>query len=136
MHGPSGGGGPGFMSPEAQLALYPMFFCEERHEQSDVGTEPPGGSEEVVSKWRMRDRIKTTSVALILCLSIVDPRTSSRYRRAPGCSADQPAIHAGPEGLDCIKALAQYERWQPRAKYRLQLDPNGRRQEAMRELQA
>mmetsp|Transcript_3553 Transcript_3553/g.14244 ORF Transcript_3553/g.14244 Transcript_3553/m.14244 type:complete len:1711 (-) Transcript_3553:38-5170(-) len=127
VHGPSGGGGPGFMSPEAQLALYPMFFCEERHEQSDVGTEPPGGSEEVVSKWRMRDRMKTTSVALILCLNIgVDPPD---VLKISPCARMQcwinPLAMQAQKALDCIgKALqAQYERWQPRAKYRLQLDP-------------
>ena len=127
VHGPSGGGGPGFMSPEAQLALYPMFFCEERHEQSDVGTEPPGGSEEVVSKWRMKDRMKTTSVALILCLNIgVDPPD---VLKISPCARMQcwinPLAMQAQKALDCIgKALqAQYERWQPRAKYRLQLDP-------------
>ena len=127
VHGPSGGGGPGFMSPEAQLALYPMFFCEERHEQSDVGTELPGGSEEVVSKWRMKDRMKTTSVALILCLNIgVDPPD---VLKISPCARMQcwinPLAMQAQKALDCIgKALqAQYERWQPRAKYRLQLDP-------------
>ncbi|ACO63090.1 predicted protein [Micromonas commoda] len=104
-----------------------MFFCEERHEQSDVGTEPPGGSEEVVSKWRMRDRMKTTSVALILCLNIgVDPPD---VLKISPCARMQcwinPLSMQAQKALDCIgKALqAQYERWQPRAKYRLQLDP-------------
>ena len=127
VHGPQGGGGPGFMSPEAQLALYPMFCCEERHEQSDTGTETPGGSNEVVSKWRMKDRMKTTSVALILCLNIgVDPPD---VLKISPCARMQcwinPLAMQAQKALDCIgKALqAQYERWQPRAKYRLQLDP-------------
>jgi hypothetical protein len=105
------------MTPEMQLALYPMFFCEERHEASDTGTELAGTSGgavqvesicpiarkrlvsqplnlqcdilvsslcfqiqlvplhsgEVVSKWRMKDRMKTMSVVGLDILNAVDP---------------------------------------------------------------
>ena len=115
------------MTPEMQLALYPMFMCEERHESADLGREPPGTSEEVVSKWRMKDRMKTMSVALILCLNIgVDPPD---VLKISPCARMQcwinPLSMQPQKALDAIgKALqAQYERWQPRAKYKLQLDP-------------
>jgi hypothetical protein len=43
-------------------------------EASDTGAEVASTSEDAVSKWRMKDRMKTMSVALILCLNIgVDP---------------------------------------------------------------
>ena len=45
------------MTREMQLALYPMFMCEDRHESADLGREPPGTSEELVSKWRMKDQM-------------------------------------------------------------------------------
>ena len=131
VHGGSVHGAPSSMTPAAtQLALYPMFFCEERHEASDTGMEEgcvSGGEREVVSKWRMKDRMKTMSVALILCLNIgVDPPD---VLKISPCARMQcwinPLAMAPQKALEAIgKALqAQYERWQPRAKYKLQLDP-------------
>jgi len=80
-----------------------------------------------ISSWRMKDRMKTTSVALVLCLNIgVDPPDCLKV--SP-CALAQcwinPLATPPQRALDSIgKALqAQYERWQPRAKYRLQLDP-------------
>ena len=62
------------MTPEMQLAMYPMFLTEERHGARDDGSDVSTSREKVVSKWRMKDRMKTTSVALVLCLNIgVDP---------------------------------------------------------------
>ena len=81
----------------------------------------------VVSSWRMKDRMKTTSVALVLCLNIgVDPPDCLKV--SPCARAQcwiNPLAMPPQRALDAIgKALqAQYERWQPRAKYRLQLDP-------------
>ena len=125
MH--NGEGALSNMTREMQLALYPMFMCEDRHESADLGREPPGTSEELVSKWRMKDRMKTMSVALILCLNIgVDPPD---VLKISPCARMQcwinPLSMQPQKALDAIgKALqAQYERWQPRAKYKLQLDP-------------
>jgi|TARA_B110000977_G_scaffold122110_1_gene156957 hypothetical protein len=102
VHGPSGslGGAMHAMSPDMQLALYPLFFVEDRHEASDVCRSAgaklgKGGgiasdtsdqfridnehddaenNQQAVSRWRMKDRMKTMSVALIMCLNIgVDP---------------------------------------------------------------
>ena len=84
-------------------------------------------SSNVVSSWRMKDRMKTTSVALVLCLNIgVDPPDCLKV--SPCARAQcwiNPLATPPQRALDAIgKALqAQYERWQPRAKYRLQLDP-------------
>ena len=71
--------------------------------------------------------MKTTSVALVLCLNIgVDPPDCLKV--SPCARAQcwiNPLATPPQKALDAIgKALqAQYERWQPRAKYRLQLDP-------------
>ena len=131
VHGPSASDGALMaMTPEMQLALYPLFFCEERHESADFhGDAGLAGDDEaeVVSKWRMKDRMKTMSVALILCLNIgVDPPD---VLKISPCARMQcwinPLSMQPQKALDAIgKALqAQYERWQPRAKYKLQLDP-------------
>jgi regulator-associated protein of mTOR len=119
------------MSPEMQLSLYPLFFCEDRHESAEVCREGAGVSRAEhaaeVSRWRMKERMKTTSVALVMCLNIgVDPpdvlkiSPCARMECWINPLAMQPA-----KALEAIgKALqAQYERWQPRAKYKTQLDP-------------
>ena len=132
VHGPSAlGGAMHAMSPEMQLSLYPLFFCEDRHESAEVCREGAGVSRAEhaaeVSRWRMKERMKTTSVALVMCLNIgVDPpdvlkiSPCARMECWINPLAMQPA-----KALEAIgKALqAQYERWQPRAKYKTQLDP-------------
>ena len=89
--------------------------------------EDEGGMGESTSSWRTKDRMKTVSVALVLCLNIgVDPPDAMKI--SP-CARMQcwinPMSMQPQKELDAIgKALqAQYERWQPRAKYKLQLDP-------------
>jgi regulator-associated protein of mTOR len=75
----------------------------------------------------MKDRMKTMSVALIMCLNIgVDPPDVLKI--APCARAEcwiNPLVGAPAKALDAIgKALqAQYERWQPRARYKAALDP-------------
>eukprot|EP01128_Nolandella_sp_AFSM9_P005900 TRINITY_DN2944_c0_g1_i1.p1 TRINITY_DN2944_c0_g1~~TRINITY_DN2944_c0_g1_i1.p1 ORF type:complete len:860 (+),score=160.14 TRINITY_DN2944_c0_g1_i1:42-2621(+) len=80
-----------------------------------------------VVHWRMRERMKTVSVALTLCLNIgVDP--PDVIKTTP-CSVLEswidPYSMPPAKALDAIgKALQmQYERWQPRAKYKHCLDP-------------
>ena len=91
------------------------------------GTMSTNYNSNIVSTWRMKDRMKTTSVALVLCLNIgVDPPDCLKV--SPCARAQcwiNPLATPPQKALDAIgKALqAQYERWQPRAKYRLQLDP-------------
>lgn len=89
---------------------------------------PAGPAESgLVSKWRMKDRMKTGCVALVLCLNIgVDPPDVIKI--SP-CARMECWI--GPFSMSPQKALdaigknlqAQYERWQPKARYKLQLDP-------------
>lgn len=130
------------MSPDVQLALYPLFFVEDRHDASDVcrsgdsggsGSNPNASDDnknqniQQVSCWRMKDRMKTMSVALVMCLNIgVDPPDVLKI--APCARLEcwiNPLLMQPAKALEAIgKALQQqYERWQPRAKYKLQLDP-------------
>lgn len=126
------------LEPDLGL-LQPLFFVDESHEtlakeseaarlemqQQASGTRSGalGGS----SKWRQRERLKTTSVALVVCLNIgVDPPDVIKISPCARleCWTD-------PLGMQQQKALeaigknlqAQYERWQPRAKYKVSLDP-------------
>ena len=134
VHGPSSplGGAMHAMSPEVQLSLYPLFFCEDWHDAAELCRESarfaldlPRAAE--VSRWRMKERMKTTSVALVMCLNIgVDPPDVLKI--SPCARAEcwiNPLAMQPAKALEAIgKALqAQYERWQPRAKYKMQLDP-------------
>lgn len=45
-----------------------------RHDAGEGNDEPPALEQGIVSKWRQKERLKTTAVALVLCLNIgVDP---------------------------------------------------------------
>lgn len=77
--------------------------------------------------WRMRERMKTMDVALVLCLNIgTDPpdvvKASPCARKE--CWVD-PFSMPAQKALETIgKTLqSQYERWQARARYRQSLDP-------------
>jgi regulator-associated protein of mTOR len=79
------------------------------------------------SDWRMKERFKTVSVALVLCLNIgVEPPDVLKTKP---CAKLETWID--PSGLPPPKALEtigrnlqqQYEVWQPRARYKLLLDP-------------
>ncbi|XP_008792190.2 regulatory-associated protein of TOR 1 [Phoenix dactylifera] len=104
-----------------------VVLCDFRHEGFEDCV-PLGPSESgLVSKWRPKDRMKTGCVALVLCLNIsVDPPDVIKISPCARmeCWID-PFSMAPPKALETIgKALhAQYERWQPRARYKLQLDP-------------
>nr|XP_023022051.1 regulatory-associated protein of mTOR-like [Leptinotarsa decemlineata] len=99
----------------------PLSFVQERH------LEPLVGMECVTQMWRLKERMKTVSVALVLCLNVgVDP---------PDVIKTQPCAKlecwTDPTAMSSSKALekigqnlqAQYERWQPRARYKQSLDP-------------
>ena len=80
-----------------------------------------------VTRWRQKERTKTTAVALVLCLNIgVDPPDALRISPCARleCWVD-PLSMAPPKALETIgkNLQAQYERWQPRARYRAHLDP-------------
>ncbi|KAF5189076.1 Regulatory-associated protein of tor, partial [Thalictrum thalictroides] len=105
-----------------------IVLCELRHEafEADTPTGPPDTG--IYSRWRPKDRqMKTGCVALVLCLNIsVDPPDVIKISPCARmeCWID-PFSMAAPKALDSIgKALvSQYERWQPRARYKLQPDP-------------
>ena len=79
------------------------------------------------SLWRMRERMKTVSVALVLCMNLgTDPpdvvKTSPCARME--CWMDSSELQAD----NALHVLArnltkQFERWQPRARYKHVLDP-------------
>ena len=80
-----------------------------------------------VQAWRSRDRQKTVAAALVLCLNVgvdppdvVKPDPCARLE----CWLD-PLSMPAQKALEAIgKSLqAQYESWQPRARYRMCADP-------------
>lgn len=96
------------------------FECE-RHKPQ------PKETNVISQSWRIRDRMKTVSVALVVCLNVgVDP---------PDVVKTQPCARLeswiDPSSVSPQKALEligqslqkQYERWQPRARYKQSLDP-------------
>ncbi|XP_055346858.1 regulatory-associated protein of mTOR-like [Paramacrobiotus metropolitanus] len=99
----------------------PLAFTQLRH------TEPIEGYENSVESWRVKDRMKTVSVALVLCLNVgVDP--PDVFKPNP-CARQE--CWLDPSALGSQKAVEtignalqkQYERWQPRARYKQSLDP-------------
>lgn len=99
----------------------PISYDKPRH------TEPIKGEERVEHSWRVKEKYKTHCVALVLCLNVgVDP---------PDVVKTQPCARLecwiDPQSLSPSKALesighqlqTQYERWQPRARYKQSLDP-------------
>uniref|UniRef100_A0A8D0CEE3 Regulatory-associated protein of mTOR n=1 Tax=Scleropages formosus TaxID=113540 RepID=A0A8D0CEE3_SCLFO len=99
----------------------PLAFMKKRH------SEKIEGSKALAQSWRMKDRMKTVSVALVLCLNVgVDPpdvvKTSPCARLE--CWID-PLSMSPQKALETIGAnlQKQYENWQPRARYKQSLDP-------------
>ncbi|CAH2236508.1 jg21266 [Pararge aegeria aegeria] len=99
----------------------PLIFNKPRH------LEPIKGAEREEHSWRVKEKYKTHCVALVLCLNVgVDP---------PDVIKTQPCARLecwiDPNSLSPSKALesignalqTQYERWQPRARYKQSLDP-------------
>ncbi|EFA82813.1 WD40 repeat-containing protein [Heterostelium album PN500] len=100
------------------------FFIEERHKDNAT----PDLQRTKIAKWRMRERMKTVSVALVLCLNIgVDPpdviKTYPCARME--CWIDPAGSQPPQKALDLIgKTLQeQYEKWQSKARYKQSLDP-------------
>ncbi|KAI4353507.1 hypothetical protein L6164_002452 [Bauhinia variegata] len=117
------------VSTTTSLAYLPqtVVLCELRHEAFEASV-PLGPSDSgLVSKWRPKDRMKTGCVALVLCLNIsVDPPDVIKISPCARmeCWID-PFSMAPQKALESIgKTLSsQYERWQPKARYKCQLDP-------------
>jgi regulator-associated protein of mTOR len=99
------------------------FMQEERHQRKLE----KGQDKEVVVDWRMKQRLKTVHVALIMCLNIgVDPPDVIKVHPCAKleCWID-PFSLPHQKALETIGAAlkGQYERWQPRARYKQCLDP-------------
>ncbi|KAJ3416087.1 hypothetical protein HDV05_003056 [Chytridiales sp. JEL 0842] len=104
-----------------------LYISDRRHERLSI---PNGQSSDELDQqdWRMRERLKTVSVALVLCLNIgIDP--PDVVKTSPCAKLE---CWVDPLSLPPQKALEtigrnlqqQYEVWQPRARYRLSLDPS------------
>lgn len=112
------------LTPEQNFFLY---FTDKKHES---GGNPKDDRGRLVQEWRMRDRLKTVSAMLALCLNIgVDPpdviKTNPSAKMecwidptvSGGASSNAPINQIG-------KALqAQYEQLSMRTRYKLLLDP-------------
>lgn len=100
---------------------FPLAFNDVRYLESIEGIDWK------TQTWRMKERMKTVSVALVMCLNVgVDPPDIVKTQPCAKleCWID-PLTMSGPKALESIgQALqAQYERWQPRARYKQSLDP-------------
>ncbi|XP_019254811.1 PREDICTED: regulatory-associated protein of TOR 1-like isoform X4 [Nicotiana attenuata] len=104
-----------------------ILFCELRHDRFEEYV-PSGPSRTgLISKWRIKHRMKTGCVALLLCLNIsVDPPDVIKISPCARmqCWID-PFSVAPQKALETIGRTLneQYERWQPRARYKISLDP-------------
>ncbi|KAG0302962.1 hypothetical protein BGZ98_007096 [Dissophora globulifera] len=109
--------------------LYYMFYTDKRHEvTTGHNAEITLREWESLQDWRMREKLKTISVALVLCLNIgIDPPDVVKTNPCAKLEAwTDPFAAPVPKSLESIgKALqAQYEVWQPRARYKAALDPS------------
>ncbi|KAL3830244.1 hypothetical protein ACJIZ3_019046 [Penstemon smallii] len=117
------------MTTTTNMAYLPqtVVLCELRHDGfEDCITSGPLDSG-LVSKWRPRDRMKTGCVALVLCLNIsVDPPDVIKISPCARmeCWID-PFSMAPQKAIETIgrTLTQQYERWQPKARYKISLDP-------------
>ena len=101
-----------------------MYFTDKRHET----TGKPKPLQYELQDWRQRDRLKTVSAALAVCLNIgVDP--PDQLKTTPGAKLEawtDPTVPPAQKALENIgKALqAQYETLAIRARYKQYLDPS------------
>ncbi|XP_069683368.1 regulatory-associated protein of mTOR [Periplaneta americana] len=99
----------------------PLSFVKKRH------TEKIEGANAVTQTWRMKERMKTVSVALVLCLNVgVDPPDIVKTQPCARLECWIDPLSMSPQkALETIGAnlQKQYERWQPRARYKQSLDP-------------
>ncbi|RCI17456.1 hypothetical protein L249_2932, partial [Ophiocordyceps polyrhachis-furcata BCC 54312] len=101
-----------------------MYFTDKRHET----TGKPKPLDYELQDWRQRDRLKTVSAALAVCLNIgVEP--PDQLKTTPGAKLEawtDPTIPPIQKALENIgKALqSQYETLAIRARYKQYLDPS------------
>ncbi|KAK8027486.1 WD repeat domain-containing protein mip1 [Apiospora marii] len=98
-----------------------MYYTDKRHET----TGHPKSPDYTIEDWRMRDRLKTVSAALAVCLNIgVEP--PDQLRTNPGAKLEAWTDPYGQKALENIgKALQnQYENISVRTRYKQYLDPS------------
>ncbi|OIW30816.1 hypothetical protein CONLIGDRAFT_700427 [Coniochaeta ligniaria NRRL 30616] len=101
-----------------------MYFTDKRHES----TGKPKSPTFEVQDWRMRDRLKTVSAALAVCLNIgVEP--PDQLRTNPGARLEawnDPTVPPVAKALENIgnSLQAQYETLAIRTRYKKYLDPS------------
>ncbi|KAI8966093.1 raptor N-terminal caspase like domain-containing protein [Daldinia sp. FL1419] len=101
-----------------------MYFTDKRHET----TGQPDSPNYAIEDWRMRDRLKTVSAALAVCLNIgVEP--PDQLKTNPGAKLEawqDPFVPPAAKALEAIgKSLqAQYENISLRTRYKQYLDPS------------
>ena len=130
---PAGAGMPGAETGELDFTLDPYETVQRDARKAFCKMSPLDGSIEmevekpVVQSWRLKERMKTMSVALVACLNIrVDPpdviKPSPCARME--CWMDPYSVTPA-KALEQIgkKLEDQYQRWQPRARYKQSLDP-------------
>ena len=104
--------------PSPVLCPLPLF-SESRHEEHEEAPEYKKG------QWRVKERMKTFSVVLVLCLNpgvdppdCVKPKHSAKLE----CWIDPLSSNKAVEGIG--QALQhQYERWQPKARFKISIEP-------------
>ena len=104
--------------PSPVLSPLPLF-SESRHQEHTAEPEHSKG------QWRVKERMKTFSVVLILCLNpgveppdCVKPKRSAKLE----CWIDPLSSNKAVESIG--QALQrQYERWQPKARFKLSIEP-------------
>ncbi|KAJ8681855.1 hypothetical protein QAD02_017647 [Eretmocerus hayati] len=112
----------------AKLKLYddedwsmPLAFNKSRHMLTIEGVNS------ISQTWRMKERMKTVSVALVLCLNVgVDPPDIVKTQPCARLECWIDPLSMSPQkALETIGSnlQKQYERWQPRARYKQSLDP-------------
>ncbi|KAK3372029.1 raptor N-terminal caspase like domain-containing protein [Podospora didyma] len=102
-----------------------MYFTDKRHETAGKPKEPAFQLQD----WRMRDRLKTVSAAIAVCLNIgVEPPDQLKTDPAPKLEAwqDTTLLSSTNKVLENIgKSLqAQYETLAIRTRYKQYLDPS------------
>ncbi|KAH9884900.1 raptor N-terminal caspase like domain-containing protein [Xylariomycetidae sp. FL2044] len=101
-----------------------MYYTDKRHET----TGQPKASHMEIEDWRMRDRLKTVSAALAVCLNIgVEP--PDQLKTNPGAKLEawqDPFVPPSTKALETIgKTLqTQYENISLRTRYKQYLDPS------------
>ncbi|TMW91211.1 hypothetical protein EJD97_014630 [Solanum chilense] len=104
-----------------------VWFRELRPDEFEAYVPPSPANTDLVSKWRNKNRMKTGCVALVLCLNIGVPPPD--VIRVSPCARMQcwidPYSMPPQRALETIgrTLFEQYEKWQPKARYRISLDP-------------